>query len=512
MDERMQQAVDEIGKLANRNDLRSIKAIAKRFDEAVAAISTDDKEAREKARAAARGISKEAFELEKKYIPQIPDNDSTARELGCESMIMTVGSQKEPIILSILCMKPKKVILLHTDGSRPTAQEVENDTHVRNMKMEITPLFVTEYDASKNYQIIKDEALPRAAGVTVIDPTAGRKVMVASLALIAFYHRYPMVYIHSVEHEGIIFPFTERLRFIENPFEFFGDAELSLVEDQFNCHLYEAAFRTCEQIAARVRDPATHSKVTALRDLISVYRDWDAFTHSSVPEEKRPVPPLSQKLEELLLDFCRLGFQKCLPQNVDANINFLKRLDETWRDKRNISDELRLVDVFASALRRGSKEQKKYDDAVGRLYRCLELCSTIKLVELGLKDTAKPDYESFTSNIGMTTKQLRDTYSKRKHRKLPSMRLGLEDQMTVLNIAGENIARIYESLKRSKRGSDSLMEIRNRSILAHGTNPVTEEHWFLFRDKVQVIIENTIGKERFQELLSMAMHGQIKTI
>lgn len=307
-------------------------------------------------------------------------------------------------------------------------------------------------------------------------------------------------------------PFTERMRFIENPFDFFGDAELSLVEKQFNCHLYEAAFMTCQQIAARVRHPAAHTKVTMLRELIGVYRDWDAFIHSSVPEEKRPAPLLSERLEKLLVDFCRLGLEKCLPENVDRNIIFLKDLDKTWRDKRNISEEFRLVDVFASALRRGSEHQKKYDDAVGRLYRCLEMCSTIKLLKLGLKDTAKPDYEAFGSSTGMSVDQLRDKYSRRKRRKLPSMFLGLDDQMTLLDIAGENVAKIYASMRKQRRGSDSLMEIRNRSILAHGTNPVTEDCWPAFRDKVQVIIENAIGKERFQELLAMATHGSMKII
>lgn len=191
MDERLKEAVDQISKLAKRNDLNSIKDTAKRFDEAISGVADDDKEASAVARATARRISKEAFELEKKYIPRVPGNESVCQQLGCQSMIMTVGLQKEPVILSILCMKPQKVILLHTDDSRTTALEVENDPHIKEMKAEITPLFITEYDASKNYQVVRDEALPRTSGVTIIDPTAGRKVMVASLALIAFYHRYP---------------------------------------------------------------------------------------------------------------------------------------------------------------------------------------------------------------------------------------------------------------------------------------------------------------------------------
>ena len=103
-------------------------------------------------------------------------------------------------------------------------------------------------------------------------------------------------------------------------------------------------------------------------------------------------------------------------------------------------------------------------------------------------------------------------FRKRKHRNLPSERLGLEDQMTLLAIAGESVAKIYGSLKRRKGNADSLMEIRNRSILAHGTNPVTEKHWIEFRDKTEVVIKETVGKERFKELLAMATHGEIHIV
>ncbi len=510
MDERLKVAIDELRKLAKGDDLRDIGNLAKRFDDAIAAVAAaGDKETKSAARAEARGTSKDAFALEKRYVPWIPGNKSISQKLNCENMIMTVGFQKEPIILSILCMEPKKVILLHTDGSRQTARDVEDDPDIKNMGIEIIPLLITEYDASENYRVIKEQALARVSDdeVTVIDPTAGRKVMIASLALVAFYMRLKMVYVHGVEQDGVIFPFTERLQFIENPFDFFGDTELGLVEEQFNCHLYEAAYSMCQQLQKKVLDLATRSKVAMIQELIQVYLDWDAFLHSSMPKNKRLDPLLSQRLENIMDDFRKMGLGKCLPDNVDANLEFLRILDKTWRNKKNIVDEFRLVDIFASALRRA--KQKKYDDAVGRLYRCLEMCSTIKLMGLGLKDTAKPDYSMFSSRLKKTPKWLEDEYEKRKHRQLPLERLALDNQMTLLDIAGENIANIYESMKKQERGFESLMEIRNRSILAHGTNPVPEERWPDFKRKAEVIIEKTIGKERFQELLAMAMHNEL---
>ena len=417
MDERLKEALDEVGKLAKGGDLRDVKSLVKSFDEVIARLmsaeAAGDNEAAEAARASARALSKEAFALEKKYIPLLPHNKSISEKMKCRNMIMTVGNQKEPIILSILCMKPQKVILLHTEGSRGTARDVEDDPDIQSMKLEVTPLLITEYDASQNYGIIREQALTRVSTAenTVIDPTAGRKLMVASLALIAFYWRVPMVYVHNVEYRGVIFPFTERLRVIENPFDYFGDTELSLIQEQFNCHLYEAAFSTCEELKKKVRDAATWSMVDHLQKIIGVYLDWDSFLHSIMPKDKRLSPLLSERFRGIIEECRRMpGLEKCLPENVDANLGFLRKLDKTWRSTKNIVDEFRLVDIFASALRRA--KQKKYDDAVGRLYRCLEMCATMNLMQLGLEDTQKPNYESFCSRIGMTREQLEDEYRK----------------------------------------------------------------------------------------------------
>lgn len=213
-------------------------------------------------------------------------------------------------------------------------------------------------------------------------------------------------------------------------------------------------------------------------------------------------------MEVIIADFHRLGYEGFLPDNVQANLEFLKELDRTWQNKRNIVDKFRLVDIFASALRR--EKQKKYDDAVGRLYRCLEMCATMKLISLGLEDTAKPNYESFCSRIEKTPEWLKGEFKERKHRELPEQGIGLDDQMTFLQIAGDHIGNIYRGMKNTKDGSDSLMDIRNRSILAHGTNPIPEALWPEFKRKTEAIIAKAIGKAEFQKLLAMAMHGQLR--
>ena len=61
-------------------------------------------------------ISKELFPYEKKYLPEYKGN--------CDVLICTVGMREAPIIFSLISVKPKKSILLHTQGSENVADKV----------------------------------------------------------------------------------------------------------------------------------------------------------------------------------------------------------------------------------------------------------------------------------------------------------------------------------------------------------------------------------------------------
>jgi len=453
-----------------------------------------------------KAISQEAFPYEKKYIPELPDNKSISQKLSCETLIMTVGFQKEPIILSILCLKPKIVILLPTEETRKIAQEVEQDSDVESLNLKIYIIEITESDATENYRIIKEKAFSKAEGITVADPTGGRKIMVASLALAAFYFRLPMVYLHSIEKQGIASPFSETLELIQNPFEFFGDKELEIVEYQFNSHFYKAAIITCNTILTIIRDPGVAKKVEMLKSLIEIYRDWDAFEHSAVPQKR---PTLSERLEAVRNEFFQFQFESMLPENIDNNISFLKEIDNRWKNKLNIIDEYRIVDIYANALRRGSEKQAKYDDAVARLYRVIEMCSSLKLINRGIKDVSKPDYDNLCHTLGKPKNWLSEEFERIKKRYLPAENLALDDQMTILSFINDMISKKYIEMRNKKEDSRSLMDKRNRSILAHGTDPLTEEDWEPCRKKTKSIIDFTIGKEKFSEILNLALHGKI---
>ncbi len=88
-------------------------------------------------------ISSEMFSYEKKYVSTYQGN--------CDVLISTVGMREAPIILSHLAIRPKRSILLHTVGSEGIAEKVMEDSDIKDIGIEFTPVQIDEVDAAYNY-------------------------------------------------------------------------------------------------------------------------------------------------------------------------------------------------------------------------------------------------------------------------------------------------------------------------------------------------------------------------
>jgi CRISPR-associated protein (TIGR02710 family) len=410
-----------------------------------------------------------------------------------------------------LTLKPSIVYLLHSAESIDYAMKVKEDKYIKDLGTKFRLKEVSEYDAKENYKLIKD-ILDEIGGHKriVVDATAGRKMMVSSLSLTSFYFHLPMVYLHAKEFKNTVLPFSEILREVENPFDYYGDYDLKLVEELFNSHFYDAAIKTCEGMLSYIKDPATSRKIELLNQLISVYRDWDAFMHSKFSENnQREKPLLSERLRSVVDEFKKFNLQDNLPKNVQNNIAFLEALDKSFKNSLNIVDEYRIVDIYLSALRKGTEKQAKYDDGIARLYRCVEMCFTYRLKDLGLNDVSEPDYDKLCEKVGISVKELQSRFRKFSGRELRfGEPLALDNQVHLLKslIPDDKMVKIYEDMK-------DEIKMRNRSILAHGTRPSTEKDWEAFKKKTALIVKCAIGEDKFEELAGAetgsGWHGKI---
>jgi len=452
------------------------------------------------------------FALEKKYVPRL--NAERSKEIKCDTLISTVGLRLPPVLLTVLCLQPKKVFLLHTAASRPVAEQIRDDPDIQALGLkpneDVILQEISETDAPYNYEILQQKIISEAEGQIIVDPTGGVKIMGVSLAAFAFWRRIPMVYLQGEEVKGIVRPFSERLTRVENPYDHFGDPDIALLKELFDRGNYLAAYEVCHRLRETVHNPATLGMLVVLEELIAIYRDWDGFLHSH-GEKQSPQRKLGTRLEALKAKLKRLGLRLVEEKQLDANICFLKALEKTWRPVRNNAEPYRLVDIFVNAERRAGLGQ--YDDAVARLYRCLEMCATIRLVEQWeIGSPHKPVYKRIAEAVGGQDR-LEEKYQELRQREppAPGVPLGLDDQMAFLEIAepSSQIVAIYNSMRAGQRSGDSLMDKRNRSILAHGTIPITEQEYREFEGKVRAIIQATIGTKRFRELQQQARHPKL---
>jgi hypothetical protein len=59
---------------------------------------------------------------------------------------------------------------------------------------------------------------------------------------------------------------------------------------------------------------------------------------------------------------------------------------------------------------------------------------------------------------------------------------------------------MYGRMNSSDENGENLRDKRNRSLLAHGTNPITREDYNVLFNGTEKIIASTLGKKEFKQL------------
>jgi len=451
-------------------------------------------------------------DLEKRYLPQ---SQEQIVEIGLKHrvLICSVGLRPMPVILSTLLLAPTKLYLLHSRESRRYAEEIRDDADVQRSglnRVQSTILHeISLTDAPQNYSVLQEIIKENPGAEFVVDVSGGVKVMGVSLATAAFWLRLPVVYLLGREIKGVIKPFSERLTHLQNPFTYFGSPDFRSIVNQFSLGEYDAAIDVCRNLQETVGDVRLLGKLDILIEFIEIYRDWDLFLHSAAKDSAKR--KLATRLRSTLGKMKRLGLSFANQDDLHRNLEFLEHLERTWKpNERNNSEPHRLVDVFAAAQRRA--KVGKFDDALARCYRCLEMTASIALMrDCHINNTHRPDLSFFIDKYG-SDGEFRKAFKRRAGFDLnEDSGLGLKDQMTLLYLSGRKtlreISEIYLGMEKNH-----LMEKRNRSTLAHGTIPVAREEYEGFEKKTRLIISYLFGKGEFTRILDMAEHPPIELL
>jgi len=456
-----------------------------------------------------RETAERVAELEKRFMVHKPA-PPIGEALRGRVLLCSVGFRPLPVILSTLMIQPTKLYLLHSSDSRPHAEAVRDDAALQVIQhLAIKDIHLREMsltDAPQNYSLLQKIINENPGKEFVVDISGGVKVMGTSLAAAAFWQRIPVVYQLGEEVAGTIKPFSEQLIQVENPFAYFGSAELRSISELFGHAEYDAALAVCRNLTDTTGDPGTLGTLQILTEFIHIYRDWDAFVHSQPTDDA--TRKLATRLGKVAQHMQRLRLNFVESTQVGRNLDFLAQIERSWQPgQRNQVDPYRLVDIFASAQRRAATG--KYDDAVARLYRCLEMSASLCLLnECQLGDTKTPVFDYFVHRFG-SLDMLHAEFAKLARYPMPTARLGLQDQMILLGLSGQashkTIAGIYRGMERA-----NLLEMRNRSILAHGTVAVEQAAYAQFEKQSAAIISHVLGdKPQLAEMLQQATHPRL---
>jgi len=234
----------------------------------------------------------------------------------------------------------------------------------------------------------------------------------------------------------------------------------------------------------------------AIAVLVEGYGDWDNFNPRSAKNQLG-------RAFTFLKSYARgaRGQQPRLAQlvlEIETHLEFLNRL--TSPDGR---DEAYILDLIANADRRANIDGK-YEDAVARLYSCLERGAKFRLQRQYGVSTEDVKSEQIPESI-------RPEFNQKYHDvREGKLRLPLFAAYRLLDAHGDElgqrfVARQEEILK--------LLSLRNLSPLGHGENPVGQEGYARFRVLLVELFDiDESASPRFPELNLGGWHVPVQQV
>jgi CRISPR-associated protein (TIGR02710 family) len=303
-----------------------------------------------------------------------------------KAMLISVGGTPEPIIKTINTYSPDLVYFMPSQSSITRIGEITAKTKLSpsQIKTKIVEDHQSLVSAFKTaLEIIKEL---KEDYETWIDYTGGTKSMSAGLVIAGLNEGCKFVYVGAVNDKGrnkeglgIVKDGFEDVLPQANPYELFAKPEIGRAIDLFNSYQFAAALSNFDSALEKIQDEGEKERLRILRELTDAYSSWDKF--KVLKSKKASLINILDKNMSDLRKIYKISGEKepDFVNQVEKNIAFLKL---RFGAKKYV-----IADLLNNASRR--MEEGKYDDAVARLYRAIELISQIKLAEEGLNDLSE---------------------------------------------------------------------------------------------------------------------------
>ena len=384
------------------------------------------------------------------------------------ALICTVGDSYDPIVKHIINLKPDLVYFLFTEKTGKNIELIVNQTDIKCFDKEILN-FPNNIDEtfSKSLNIISN--LLRKNYKVIGNFTAGTKPMSAGLAMACVERRCGYEYGDGERDEktGMSISFKENI-IQDNPYEKYAINEFKRGRWFFNKYQFLASLENFKHASEILDGGNLKTRSDMLVKIVSFYESWDKFNDKNLKNDLKEILNQINDTNELY-EYLTLEFPDFYNQ-MNRNLEFLDKKDNPM---------CYLPDLLNNAKRRIC--EGKYDDAVARLYRTLELVAQLQLFKYHIVDE-KTFREEKRFQIDVDKLKKKKSYEKisaKFNTRYDYLdRLDLTKDYLLLELLSEDssydLDKSSQYLVKSFKNIRSRVELRNKSILAHGLKPLNE--------------------------------------
>ena len=268
--------------------------------------------------------------------------------------------------------------------------------------------------------------------------------MSAALAS-ALYHK-KLCFVKGKRGEKGIIQGTEEAKNV-NLYKFYDKTLLEKIYDLFNTNRFDSASVLLNDVVSQDIDKKVYNQ------FLMSYSYFDKVNH-----------------EEAYKNFNRKDFVSEFQELEDIITANYKALNIINSPSHGLKDYYILASILNNARRRAL--ENKFDDAIARLYRSLELICQIRLKDYDLESS-----DIDISKLGDIDEEFLDELKSKGE----VIKLGLVDDFRLLYYLGDDLGKYYMD---NSKVILNIITYRNSSILAHGLQYSSKENFDAFNDIV----------------------------
>jgi CRISPR-associated protein (TIGR02710 family) len=384
-------------------------------------------------------------------------------------LVCTVGGSPEPVVAALKMWRPARVRFVHTPQTKGDI-EAKIVPKARDEGVDLDPGRYDLFELPDGQDLAR--CLDRLRQLTpevmrwserdqafrvVVDFTGGTKCMSAAIVLQA--SRWPCTFSYvgggerTKDGVGVVVSGAEEVVHQVNPWDALGHRAVDDFVVLFDQHAFLAAANVAAMAKKHVSGPDRKRELAVLEQLAKAFDAWDRFDHQSSSNTFDSVAKSANDLRAVL------G-----PSTGDRVLERVKQLAGRLRAlcPSEAPSLHHVVDLIANAKRR--KEEGRIDDAVARLYRAIEAVAQWTLRDRhGIESTERV-------SLDRVPETLRAEWAAKARDGVVA--LGLQDAYALLANLGDPLSEKFD--KEGLTGTKSPLSARNRSILAHGFECVSE--------------------------------------